>query len=248
MKYFNYLYFLNLLHSPNLTLPFTHPTRRIWNSYFDYTYFNEEQNSWIEQDGIEELHTWTFVRDIADGVVSLLPHPVSHKVIVVHSSNKLTGVSAAEFNTPENKAAFEAVVEASLTIKAFVINVVATDISSLRRRRLLVSEIVVTYDLEVKVKGPVEPAVVFEELTSDLAAIVKDTNVLSEALVEEMGEIFPDIDLFPASTYEVPVTFSVGTTPRFAKQPFLRVLLPSARFLPTTSSRFLPLLPLACAV
>ena len=75
--------------------------------------------------------------------------------MVVSSSMALTGISAAQFNTPAATAAFATNIEDSLTIDATVTNVVATDRAGRRlkqRRELLQSDTVdVSYDLQVEI-------------------------------------------------------------------------------------------------
>ena len=51
----------------------------------------------------QELHTWNFERDIADGVLSFLPEPHPPKVVSVETSNVIAGITADEFNTDANK-------------------------------------------------------------------------------------------------------------------------------------------------
>ena len=65
-----------------------------------------------------------------------------------------SGITAAQFNTPAQTAAFATAIEDSLTIDATVTNVVATDIARrrLKRRQLLQSGGVdVSYDLQVAI-------------------------------------------------------------------------------------------------
>ena len=69
--------------------------------------------------------------------------------MVVQSSMALTGITADQFNTPAQTAAFATAIEASLTIDAEVTNVVATNTA--RRRRLLQSGVDVSYDLQVAI-------------------------------------------------------------------------------------------------
>ena len=82
------------------------------------------------------------------------PPVVEVPVVVVQSSMALTGISAAQFNTPAATAAFATNIEDSLTIDATVTNVVATDSTGRRfkrRRELLQSGVDVSYDLQVAI-------------------------------------------------------------------------------------------------
>ena len=56
----------------------------------------------------------------------------------VDTETRLTGITAAQFNTDANKAAFKTAVEDSLTIYATVTNIVAID-ASRRRSRMMCS-------------------------------------------------------------------------------------------------------------
>ena len=74
--------------------------------------------------------------------------------MVVQSSMALTGITAAQFNTPAATAAFATNIQDSLTIDATVTNVVATDTTGRRlkrRRELLQSGVDVSYELQVAI-------------------------------------------------------------------------------------------------
>ena len=68
-----------------------------------------------------------------------------------------SGITAAQFNTPTQTAAFATAVESSLTIDATVINVVAQNINNRRltSRKLLqvTQEIDVSFDLQVAIQA-----------------------------------------------------------------------------------------------
>ena len=67
----------------------------------------------------------------------------------------MTGITAAQFNTPAQTAAFATAVEDSLTIDATVTNVVATPLARRRLsgRKLLQSGIDVSYTLQVELEA-----------------------------------------------------------------------------------------------
>merc|ERR1719453_1673830 len=113
----------------------------------------------------------------------------------------MAGISAAEFNTDSKKAAFKKAVEDSLKVPATVKNIVAVDVS--RRRRLLSSQIDVTYTLEMKVADGSNPGAAFKKLTDDLKDIIKDTNTLKDALASELGSSV----VLDKTAYSVPTTF-----------------------------------------
>ena len=71
--------------------------------------------------------------------------------VVVSSSLQMTGVTAADFQTPAQQASFASAIESSLTIDATVTNIVATNIARRRLtiRTLLQSGVDVSYDLVV---------------------------------------------------------------------------------------------------
>ena len=72
---------------------------------------------------------------------------------MVQSSIRMGGITADQFNTPAQAAAFATAVETSLTIDASVTNAVATDIGRrLARRQLLHSGVDVSYDLQTKIE------------------------------------------------------------------------------------------------
>ena len=83
-----------------------------------------------------------------------MPNPaVVLPVVMVQSSIRMGGITADQFNTPAQAAAFATAVETSLTIDASVTNAVATDIGRrLARRQLLHSGVDVSYDLQTKIE------------------------------------------------------------------------------------------------
>ena len=83
------------------------------------------------------------------------PPVVVVPVVVVSSNMQMSGITADQFNTPAQTAAFATAVESSLTIDATVTNVVASNIvrRRLTHRTLLQSGVDVSYDLQVAIEA-----------------------------------------------------------------------------------------------
>ena len=76
-------------------------------------------------------------------------------VVEVQSNLQITGITAAEFNTPAQTAAYATAIEDSLTVDPEVTNVVATSIARRRlpsSRQLLQCGIDVSYTLQMAIE------------------------------------------------------------------------------------------------
>jgi len=135
--------------------------------------------------------------------------------VVVSSNMQMSGITAAQFNTPAQTAAFATAVESSLTIDATVTNVVASNIvrRRLTRRTLLQSGVDVSYDLQVAIEAGSSATAVFAEAVADLTqAVTGDDSPLATALAEDLGvPVVLDTDAFVAPTSFTQATIKVST-------------------------------------
>ena len=82
------------------------------------------------------------------------------QVVAVDTQIQMSGITAEQFNTPEQTAAFAQAVEASLSVDATVTNVVATNTARRRlaRRELLQSGVDVSYTLQMAIENGMIPS------------------------------------------------------------------------------------------
>ena len=82
------------------------------------------------------------------------------QVVAVDTQIRMSGITAEQFNTPEQTAAFVQAVEASLSVDATVTNVVATNTARRRlaRRELLQSGVDVSYTLQMAIENGMIPS------------------------------------------------------------------------------------------
>ena len=111
-------------------------------------------------------------------------------IVEVESNVVMIGsITAAQFNTPEQTAAFALAVEDSLTLDVKVINVVATNLvrRRLSRRQLLQGfsqpGIDIGYTLQMAIQDGVNASSVFTDLVADLTEAVFNSCSLSKLML-----------------------------------------------------------------
>lgn len=123
----------------------------------------------------------------------------------------MNGITALEFNTPDQQAIFAQAVEDSLTVDATVTNVEATDISR-RRRQLLQSGVEISYTLQMAIEAGATASDAFEELVEDLTeAVTGNDSPLATALFEELGATLDTTAFVAPTTFDL-VDIKVSTS------------------------------------